>query len=56
MSKSKQTKERAIPFDDRLFERVSESAVDDRRHFKHQAAALIEEALDARDHDAALAE
>ena len=47
-------KDRQIPFSDKLFERVKKSAQEDRRFFKYQAMILIEEALDARDHDAAL--
>ncbi len=41
-------KERLIPFTEETFDKVKDEAAKSRRHFKFEAAVLIEEALQAR--------
>jgi len=43
-----QDKERLIPFSEETFNQVMAEKEKSRRHFKHEAAILIEEALAAR--------
>ncbi len=46
-------KERLVPFTEETFKRLRRQAALSRRAFKQEAAVLIEEALDAREHEQA---